>query len=352
MKLSEFLTEVGAPLYYYPSLAKIYGVKGAIFLCNFIAWTGSQKDPNGWIYKSQSEIEKETGLNDEEQATARNRLKKLGVIEEKYIRLEHKMLYRVVVDKVDFIWANRKTRNPESGNPGMGNPGKAVSSNPGKAVSSIEALSTKDKQALNSGGGSESNGTLSIKAITITPGTHEATQTEPSARFALADTDDEPSGPPNGGVVKVVSPQPCTGVLGEDGLSSHQNGTPDEPTANVAPIKAVPEPAEIVLNHLNQAAGRNFRMADSNLKPIAARLKSVGGDVQGVCKMIDRQVKKWKGGEMADYLRPETLFRASKFDGYYDDRDQPVYSKPPNGHAKPSGPPKMNIQYKEDTLPP
>ena len=47
-------------------------------------------------------------------------------------------------------------------------------------------------------------------------------------------------------------------------------------------------------------------------------------DIEGVKKMIVRQCKRWKGTEMAEYLRPETLFNKTKFDGYYAARDLPV----------------------------
>jgi hypothetical protein len=47
-------------------------------------------------------------------------------------------------------------------------------------------------------------------------------------------------------------------------------------------------------------------------------------DVAGVLKMIDRQVAKWKGTEMEQYLRPSTLFRASKFNEYYAAKDLPL----------------------------
>lgn len=329
MKLVEFLTGVGQPLYYYPSLARIFGVKGAIFLCNFIAWTGSQKDPDGWIYKSQSEIETETGMNDKEQATARNRLKNLGVIEEKYIRLQHKMLYRVVVEQVDFLWANRETGFPETRKPGMGKPEKRDSTKPGITVSSIEALSTQGKQACIAVAVSGSNGTISTPPVTVTP------ESNPE--------------PPN---ANVVSPQPDIGVLEEIPPSEPQPEAETPVNGNVAPKEAIPKPAEIVLNYLNKAAGRKFRPTALNLKRISARLKSVDGDVPGVCQMIDRQVKRWTGTEYEQYLQPSTLFGPEKFDGYYDSRDFPVYAPKSQPNASPSGPAPMDIRYKKDDLPP
>lgn len=40
--------------------------------------------------------------------------------------------------------------------------------------------------------------------------------------------------------------------------------------------------------------------------------------------MIDRQVARWKGTSQEEYLRPETLFNATKFDAYYAAREVPI----------------------------
>ena len=79
-----------------------------------------------------------------------------------------------------------------------------------------------------------------------------------------------------------------------------------------------------VLHMLNEVAGRNFRETDQNLKIIKMRLKEPGVEVQEVRKMIQRQRDMWTGTEFERYLRPETLFNATKFASYYDDRDQPI----------------------------
>jgi uncharacterized phage protein (TIGR02220 family) len=85
------------------------------------------------------------------------------------------------------------------------------------------------------------------------------------------------------------------------------------------------ELAKTVLAHLNAKAGRSFRDTTENLDLIAARLEDVALDTDGVRTMIDRMVALWKGDpKMEAFLRPETLFRKSKFSGYYDDRNQPV----------------------------
>ena len=71
-----------------------------------------------------------------------------------------------------------------------------------------------------------------------------------------------------------------------------------------------------VLKFLNEKTSRNYRDTDTNLKLIEARLRS-GASVQDCKSVIGRKVLQWKNDEkMWPYLRPETLFRASKFESY------------------------------------
>jgi uncharacterized phage protein (TIGR02220 family) len=87
------------------------------------------------------------------------------------------------------------------------------------------------------------------------------------------------------------------------------------------------ENAGLLLNFLNAKAGTSFRPGETHLKFIAARLGEDGVDPAECEKMIVRQVKLWKGTEMAQYLRPETLFNPTKFATYFDNRNQPVEVK-------------------------
>lgn len=87
------------------------------------------------------------------------------------------------------------------------------------------------------------------------------------------------------------------------------------------------------LHWLNAKSGNNFRETDTNLGFISQRLSESGVDLVGVTQMIDRQCQRWKGTPQADYLRPETLFNKTKFDGYYATRTQPV-SKDGQTHNK------------------
>jgi len=68
-----------------------------------------------------------------------------------------------------------------------------------------------------------------------------------------------------------------------------------------------------VLDHFNLVAGRQFKTGNE----IKARLKDY--TVNCLKLVIDYKTKEWKGTDMEKYLRPQTLFGKSKFEGYLND---------------------------------
>ena len=71
-----------------------------------------------------------------------------------------------------------------------------------------------------------------------------------------------------------------------------------------------------VLNFLNEKTGRGYRPGAINLNFIMARLKS-GASVMDCRQIIAKKNREWKGDtKMAEYLRPATLFNATKFEQY------------------------------------
>lgn len=105
MKPSKFLLDIGRPVAYYPRLRKLTGSTTAtIFLCQFIYWTGKERAGDGWIYKTSDEIEDETGLSYKEQMTARKNLRKAGILNEKYARIEHTIYFQINLDKLNQRW--------------------------------------------------------------------------------------------------------------------------------------------------------------------------------------------------------------------------------------------------------
>jgi uncharacterized phage protein (TIGR02220 family) len=73
--------------------------------------------------------------------------------------------------------------------------------------------------------------------------------------------------------------------------------------------------AASVLGHLNAATGSNFRQSKSALENINARLRD-GHTVSDLCAVVDFKAREWAGTDMAQYLRPKTLFAPEKFPGY------------------------------------
>jgi len=83
--------------------------------------------------------------------------------------------------------------------------------------------------------------------------------------------------------------------------------------------------ANTILETLNEVSGRKFRLTDTNLGLIQARLKEPGVDLEGMLKMVRRQAAIWMPDpKMSEYVRPETLFGKKKFDSYYGSRELPI----------------------------
>lgn len=77
-----------------------------------------------------------------------------------------------------------------------------------------------------------------------------------------------------------------------------------------------------ILLHLNQKANKSFKPVTSNTKLIEARLAE-GATIEECCGVIDNKVAEWASdSKMRKYLRPETLFNASKFAQYVGDLGQ------------------------------
>jgi len=72
-----------------------------------------------------------------------------------------------------------------------------------------------------------------------------------------------------------------------------------------------------ILNHLNETAGRQFRENQNNIKHIKARLNE-NWNVEQLKKVIEIKTLEWGGDpKMEKYLNPETLFRPSNIDKYW-----------------------------------
>jgi uncharacterized phage protein (TIGR02220 family) len=98
---------------------------------------------------------------------------------------------------------------------------------------------------------------------------------------------------------------------------------PEEPPMG-PPVKGLHPDAIRVLRLFNTITDHDFRAVSSNMKMISARLRETNGAVGEIEKMIRRQTLLWSGTAMAKYLRIETLFNATKFQSYYEQRSLPA----------------------------
>jgi hypothetical protein len=105
------------PVAYHPDIARISGgVKCAVFLCQFLYWTGKGARGDDFIWKTQAEIERETGLSRYEQEGARKKLVSLGLLEEKRAGIPATLHYRVnleaIIEKLQDFYHEQECGKP------------------------------------------------------------------------------------------------------------------------------------------------------------------------------------------------------------------------------------------------
>ena len=105
MKLTTYIMDLGRPVAFYPELKKLTGSTTAtIFLCQLLYWTPRTKNQGKWIYKTNYEIEEETGLTYNEQKTAKKLLSELGIIDYEVKRWDRTTAYRVEEEQLNSLW--------------------------------------------------------------------------------------------------------------------------------------------------------------------------------------------------------------------------------------------------------
>ncbi len=146
MRLGDVLSDLGHPVAYYPSLARVVGVKECVFVCQFLYWF--DKTADGWVYKTQEEIAAETGMSRTEQETVRRNLKRTKILQERNNRILHRMFYRVDKDRLEEVWMARggDAGNLHSGTreTGIAEGGKPTFGNAGNPHSSLDAETTAE----------------------------------------------------------------------------------------------------------------------------------------------------------------------------------------------------------------
>ena len=89
-------------------------------------------------------------------------------------------------------------------------------------------------------------------------------------------------------------------------------------SGNPDPDPPIPKKSDAIelLDYLNKKAGRSYRPVKSNIRLLEARMAE-GFTPDEIRMVIDRKCSAWgKDEKMRDYLRPETLFGATKFAQY------------------------------------
>jgi uncharacterized phage protein (TIGR02220 family) len=88
-----------------------------------------------------------------------------------------------------------------------------------------------------------------------------------------------------------------------------------------------------IIDYLNKKAHRNFRYQNKATVRLIRGRWAEGYRIEDFKKVIDNKVEKWLNTDMEDFLRPDTLFRPTKFEYYLnerrkDARDKRDYSDP------------------------
>lgn len=118
---------------------------------------------------------------------------------------------------------------------------------------------------------------------------------------------------------------PVSDETGRDSSKEQNSVSGTDPKPDAKENAKVNE-ARIALHFLNESANRRFRETRDNLDIITRCLKKPGITLEGVKQMIQRQCNLWLNTELAEYLKPRTLFNG-KFCERYDDREQPLPKK-------------------------
>ena len=78
---------------------------------------------------------------------------------------------------------------------------------------------------------------------------------------------------------------------------------------------SLPSVAEDIVTFLNSVTGSNYKSTTGKTRKLIAARLAEGFTVDDFKAVISKKAKEWQGTDMAQYLRPETLF-GTKFEGY------------------------------------
>ncbi len=104
----------GRPIAFYSAYAHALGsVTAALLLSQLCYWSDKGHTGEGWIYKTQAELELETGMGRREQETARRVLRAAGILEEQKAGTPARLYFRVDFERlVDVLSKDGGIRHP------------------------------------------------------------------------------------------------------------------------------------------------------------------------------------------------------------------------------------------------
>ncbi|EGK5349380.1 hypothetical protein IOX91_003208 [Salmonella enterica] len=120
--MSQFLQLVDRPIAFQRSFVRLgVGITGALLLSQIVYWQNRMEGQ--WFYKTQADLEEETGLTRYEQEGARKKLVSCGVLEEAKRGIPAKLYFRVNQERLEelLIGENQHAGMGKTHNQGCGN---------------------------------------------------------------------------------------------------------------------------------------------------------------------------------------------------------------------------------------
>ncbi|WP_336818081.1 conserved phage C-terminal domain-containing protein [Cedecea sp. MMO-103] len=268
------------PIAYQPSFAQLRAGKvkagpvAAVLLSQFVYW--HNRMDGSWIYKTQAEIKRETGLSRDEQETARKRLVALGVLEEELRGVPATLHYRVNAERLEALLLHPEQKP--------------------RQIAATPQTRLRHYRKQECGDTAIKNGVLP-----------QASMVEPTQQ-ACGD--------------------PANFLLGDYTESTQRDCQADELPDDID------EPALKVLNHLNKTTGARFQDGQTTMGFINGLL--VGEYVADeLILVIDHRNEMWGADQkMSQYLRPSTIFDFKGFEEYlplarkWDEEGRPSLREP------------------------
>ena len=113
--------------------------------------------------------------------------------------------------------------------------------------------------------------------------------------------------------------------LGKDRLGKDSNNINSSPTKQDEPHI----PYKDIINYLNQKTGGKFRYTTKSYQTLIKARWKEGYRLKDFKQVIDNKAFSWQNTGFWKYMRPSTLFRASKFDDYLNENNLKQHQNQP-----------------------